>query len=407
MTTSMNILMISTDRSLFEADSAVRERLLEQSELVGTLHVVVLGQKGVGAKKEKVSKRLTIHNTNSANRFAYMTDAYSRSREIIATKRGKWVVTAQDPFWTGVVGYIVARKHEAAFHVQLHTDIFSPGWKGNFLRRLLAPWVYLRDINELRFIGERLLYPMALFLIKHADAVRVISERLRTRVQALGVPPERITKVPIYTETKKLKIAPASFDLHQTYREYQAIVLSIGRLEPEKNYHGLIRAFRKVVKDSPDTLLLIVGSGAERDRLMRLARSLNLERHVKILPWARDVVSYYKTCDVYVQPSLYEGWGLSVVEAMASGVPVVMSDVGCAGELLKHEESGLVVPPGEESLLAEAIIRLLRDRELSGRLSQKATEAVESLATKEETLRLYKESWEKAVSKSQVTSHKK
>src|SRR3989338_9032425 len=392
----MNILMISTDRTLFEADSAVRARLLEQAELVKTMRVIVLASKGGGTRKEKINERLTVYSTDSANRFAYMFDAYALGQKIIrGEKRG--LVTAQDPFWTGVVAYLIARKTHAAFHVQLHTDIFSAGWRGNFLRRILAPWVYMRDMNELRFIGERLLYPMALFLLKKADGVRVISERLRLGVERLGVPKEKITKVAIYSDIKRFLDTPPSFNLHQTYREYNLIVLSMGRLEPEKNYHGLIRAFCNVARDHSDALLIIVGNVSERDRLLRLVRSLDLDKRVKILPWARDVVSYYKTCDVYVQPSLYEGWGLSVVEALASGAPVVMTDVGCAGELVRHEENGLVVAPGDPNALAGAISRLLKDAKLRARFSRSGKKAAATLATKEETMRLYKESWEKAV----------
>lgn len=399
MKTGIKILMISTDRSAFDADSAVRARFLEQAELVGELHVVVLSPKGTGDKKEKVNKRLVVYSTGSTNRFLYMYDAYALGREIVGTHKCRgWLVTAQDPFWTGVVAYLIARKIHAAFHVQLHTDIFSAGWHGNFFRRLLTPWVYMRDMNELRFIGERLLYPMALFLLKHADGVRVISERLRRRVRDLGVPKEKITKVPIYSDIQHFLETPPSFNLHQTYGEYRAIVLSIGRLEPEKNYHTLIRAFSRVLKEQPDTLLLIAGSGRERERLLGLVRSLDLDRNVKILPWARDVVSYYKTCDVYVQPSLYEGWGLSVIEALASGAPVVMTDVGCAGEIIRDGETGLVVPPNDKDALATAISRMLGDGELRKRLGNSGMEAVKRLATKEETMELYKESWERTVS---------
>jgi glycosyltransferase involved in cell wall biosynthesis len=143
-------------------------------------------------------------------------------------------------------------------------------------------------------------------------------------------------------------------------------------------------------------MLLIVGSGPERDRLLSLARSLELDECVKILPWARDVASYYKSCDVYVQPSLYEGWGLAVIEALASGAPVVMTDVGCAGEVVRNGETGLVVPPHREQELAEAITRMLADDVLRAAVVKNTKEELKKCATKEETLKLYKTSWEKA-----------
>jgi glycosyltransferase involved in cell wall biosynthesis len=389
----MNILMLSTDRAIFEKDSPVRARLREQAELAGKLHVIILGPKGLGKAEEKVNKHLIIHGTESAFRFFYMSDAYRIGRRIILGHKGSWIVTAQDPFWAGPIAFLLSRVSGAAFHLQLHTDIFSHGWHGSLIRKLLHPLVFFRDVNELRALLEQLLYPMALFLLRHADGVRVISERLFFGVRSIGVPTERITKVPIFAEMGHFFVAKPSFDLHRSYPGFPRIVLSLGRLQPEKNYRGLIRAFALVAKEHDDTLLLIVGSGPERERLLALTRSLLLDDRVKILPWARDVATYYKTCDVYVQSSDYEGWGLAVIEAMASGAPVVMTDVGCAGEVVLSERTGLVVPVGDEKALAQAIARLLDNRELARTLAANGALAVKKLATKAETLMLYKSSW--------------
>jgi len=394
----MNILMFSNDRAIFEKDSSVRVRLLEQVEFAGKLHVIVLGTKGTGTAEEKVGKHLIIYSTQSTNRFFYMSDAYHLGRRIIQKHKDDWLVTAQDPFWSGPAAFLLARTSGSAFHLQLHTDIFSRGWRGrSLLRRLLHPWLFFRDMNELRSLLERLLYPMALFLLRHADGVRVISERLARSVRSLGVPAERITKVPIFTDTQYFFNATPTFDLHRSYPDFSRIVLSIGRLQPEKNYHGLIRAFARVHKEHDDALLLIVGSGPERERLLFLAASLGLEDCVKILPWARDVATYYKTCDVYVQPSTYEGWGLAVIEAMASGAPVVMTDVGCAGEIVIPEETGLVVPVGDEKVLTHAISRLLDNHAFALTLATNGHREVKKLATKAETLMLYKTSWQQAL----------
>ena len=158
----------------------------------------------------------------------------------------------------------------------------------------------------------------------------------------------------------------------------------------------LIRAFAKVRRSHPDTMLLIVGSGPERDRLLSIARSLEIHEAVVILPWARDVASYYKTCDIYIQPSLYEGWGMAVIEAMASGAPVIMTDVGCAGEVVRTEETGLVIKAGSEQELVFALDRLLSNNALRLKLSGNSLQEVKKLATKAQSLVLYLSSWEKA-----------
>ncbi len=380
----MKIVSIGSDRSVFEDDSVVRGRLLEQASLVSELHVIVFTPKGEKFKKLELGRQLTVYPTSSAGKFAFLPDAYRIGCEILKGVHGqekgktKWLVSTQDPFESGGIGYLLARRFGIPLHVALHTDPFSKEWKNE------------RMSNHVRFA-------VAAFLLRNAAGVRVVSERIARSVRALGVPALRITRVPIYVDVQNFIDAKPTFDLHRSYPEFTQIVLSIGRLQPEKNFHGLIRAFAKVRKTHDGALLLIVGSGPERDRLLTLANSLDLGRSVTILPWARDVVSYYKTCDIYAQPSLYEGWGLAVIEAMASGTPVIMSDVGCAGEVVRSEETGLVVQPRNEEELVFGLNRLLSDNRLRLNLSGNGVKEALLLATKAETLMLYQESWEKAV----------
>lgn len=372
--------MISTDRAIFDADSAVRSRLLEQASLVSEIHVIVFTPQGQNFTPQRLSRHLMVYPTTSAHKFAYLSDAFALGKKILmgVEEKKRWLITTQDPFETGAVGYLLSRIEKIPFHIQLHTDPFNEEWKKE------------RLLNRVRYL-------LALFLLRHADAVRVVSERVSMHVRACGVPASRIIKVPIYVDVEHFTKTKASFDLHHSYGEYSHIVLSMGRLEPEKNFNKLIRAFRRVHLHFPDTLLLIVGSGRERDRLLSLIRSFGLDRYIKIVPWARDVVSYYKTCDVYVQPSRYEGWGLSVVEALASGAPVLMTDVGCAGEVVRNGETGIVIASSDEDLIAESINRMLGDDALRKALKTAGKKEVKKLATKAETLMLYKASWEQAL----------
>lgn len=374
----MNLLVIGSDRALFQEGAPVRERLKEQADLVEAMKVVVFTPQGEKFRPLALSEKLTVHPTRSAGKWAYLPDAYRLARAIIVESgRNDWLVSAQDPFEAGAVGYLLATTLRLPLHLQLHTDPFCPEWRNE------------HTLNRLR-------YPLARFLLKRADGVRVVSERLERGVRALGVPGERITRIPIFTDIERFAAAAPLFDLKRSYPGAGQVVLSLGRLTHEKNYAGLIRAFAGVVRDARDALLLIVGDGPERGRLLALARSVGIEQHLRILPWARDTVSYYKGADLYVQPSLYEGWGLAVIEAMASGTAVVMTGTGCAGEIVRHEATGLVVPPGDAGVLAAAIIRLLKDRTLRSTLAEAAQKEVKQLPSKAQTLARYRESWEKA-----------
>jgi glycosyltransferase involved in cell wall biosynthesis len=100
---------------------------------------------------------------------------------------------------------------------------------------------------------------------------------------------------------------------------------------------------------------------------------------------------------VYVQPSYFEGWGLAVIEAAAAGVPIVMTDVGCAGEIIKDGENGLVVPPGNVTALAEALERVMKDEALRSALAEAVRRAVANLAGPEATAEAIRSSLEAAL----------
>lgn len=368
--------MISTDRSVFDANSAVLARLVEQAGLVSELHVIVFTPRGEKFKIFHGAEHLIIHPTSSAGKWTYLPDAFRLARSIITHhgNREKWLITTQDPFETGALGYLIAKTLHVPLHLQIHTDPWSEEWRHECIT------------NRARFAVMG-------FLLQHTSGVRVVSKRVEESVLRSGVSKECVTRVPIFTDVRKWKVTTPTFDLHASYRMFDKIVLSIGRLQPEKNFHGLIRAFARVKKVRDDTMLLIVGSGPLRERLLLLASSLGLAGSVIVLPWARDVVSYYKTCDLYVQPSLYEGWGLAVVEAMSAGAPVLMTNVGVAGELVRDKETGIVIPAGDEGALADAMLEMLADVTLRKTLSAAAAREVEQLPTHAETLAAYKTSW--------------
>ena len=386
----MKLLMYSTDRALFDADSPVRSRLLEQADLATSLDIIVFTPTGEKFKEVKLGRKLTLHPTASASKFTYLSDAYKLGTKILsgAEDKSKWLITTQDPFLTGALGYMLSRKFTIPLHLQLHTDPWSREWQSERLR------------NKFELL-------IAKFILTKAAGVRVVSQRVRTSVLALGVTPDKITRVPIWVDAAMFRDGRPNFDLHRTYPSFSRIILSIGRLQPEKNYAKLIKVFSRISHIHDDTMLLIVGSGAERERLTTLARTLGVEKSVFILPWARDVVSYYKTSDIYVQPSLYEGWGMAVIEAMSSGLPVVMTDVGCAGEVVRNEETGIVVPTGDEEAIFNALNRLIEDNNLRVTLSMNGKEESKKLATKEETLQLYKDSWQRAFGKVEQERPKK
>lgn len=369
--------MFSSDRSVFTPGSPVRDRILLQARQFEELHMIVFAKRDPKYVAERIAPHVWIHPTASRARVLFLPDALRLAQVLTGSRPGQWLTTAQDPFECGIVAFLYARWSGSPLHLQLHTDPWAEAWRRSSILNRVRAWV-------------------GTYLLGVADAVRVVSARTQRRVLALGIPRDRVTKVPIPIDHTHFADTRPAFDLRRSYPEASHIMLSLGRLEKEKNFPMLIRAFARVREHLPHALLLIVGNGSEREHLLRMITTLGLAEQIKLIPWARDTVSYYKGSDVYVQSSNYEGWGLAVVEACASGIPVVMTDVGCAGEVVENEVSGLVVPVGDERALADAIIRICDDQPFASRLATCARSATEKLATQEEALVLYQTSYARA-----------
>jgi len=105
------------------------------------------------------------------------------------------------------------------------------------------------------------------------------------------------------------------------------------RLTKEKNIGLAIKAMKEVVKVNPGVGLVIVGSGPEEDKLKQKTRESEIEKKVIFEPWTNDLPSYYKTCDLFLLTSWYEGYGMTLVEAKATGCKIISTDVGVAREI--------------------------------------------------------------------------
>jgi glycosyltransferase involved in cell wall biosynthesis len=151
------------------------------------------------------------------------------------------------------------------------------------------------------------------------------------------------------------------------------------QLEPRKGHRRLLEALASVVRARPWVRLAIVGTGDERPHLERYARELGLENHVRLLGFRRDVPDLLSNFDAFVLPSLAEGEAFpnTLVEAMASGLPCITTDVCSVREIVVEEANGILVTPGDVAELAAALQRLATDPGLRQRLGKEARERVE------------------------------
>jgi len=150
------------------------------------------------------------------------------------------------------------------------------------------------------------------------------------------------------------------------------VVGIIARLSDVKGHSYLIEAMKLVLEKIPQAQLLIVGSGKMLDGLSRLTADLEIGESVKFIPSVSDTSEVLPVMDVFVMPSLNEGLGLGLMEAMSCGIAVVGSYVGGIKALIQDGHTGLLVRPKEVKELAEAIILLLRDEEKRRSLGKNA-----------------------------------
>jgi glycosyltransferase involved in cell wall biosynthesis len=144
----------------------------------------------------------------------------------------------------------------------------------------------------------------------------------------------------------------------------------LARLDPRKGLPILLQAVGLALSKLPEATLLIGGDGEERATLERRARELGLAGRVEFAGPVHDPPAFYRRCDLFALPSLDEGFGLVVLEAMASGLPVIGTRVGGVPELIEHDRNGLLVEPGDAPAIAEALRTLWADPARRARLAE-------------------------------------
>lgn len=159
------------------------------------------------------------------------------------------------------------------------------------------------------------------------------------------------------------------------------VVGFVGRLDPVKNLDGLLMAFKRSIDLFSDkkARLLVVGDGQELQRLKDLSKTLELEKQVYFSGMRNDVGFCLSAMDVYVQPSFYEGHSNTILEAMASGLPVISTHVGGTPEIVTHGDSGFLFKPGDTEEIAMAIAELRNNSDKRGIMAEKGRQKVKDL----------------------------
>jgi glycosyltransferase involved in cell wall biosynthesis len=323
--------------------------------------------------------------------------------------------------WTlGLAGRLVARGHgvhlflrrgdpfaAAARREGLGVDemVFGPDWNPLAVMRLkrrlreLGSEIVVTNVSKDNRIGGPAAKGLGLPVLQHVGGPGDITDNVRMRweqrryVTRVVVPARsvrdallafpwmeaatRVTVIPNSVDLERFRPGPGAGQLRGILGIPAAVPLLVttGQLTSIKGHDVLLAAFAELERNDP--VLALVGRGPEEARLRALTRSLGLEDRVHFLGFREDVHVLLEDADVVVQPSLQEGLPISVLEFMAKGKAMVVSDLAGTPEAISHGVEGLLVPPGDRPALRDALRRLLEDGGLRLRLGEAARDRAE------------------------------
>jgi glycosyltransferase involved in cell wall biosynthesis len=381
----LKVLYISRDQNLFASDGRSQERLKQLGTLVEELHVIVSVPRSLGMKEIPIAPNITLYPTNSSSRWSSVGDIVSLGNKLVGEKkfvRGLSVIAAEDTFECGLAGLKIKSKWRLPLEVWLDIDPFAPYFSGfrNRLRKRKAARV-----------------------IKAADSLRVVTQTLADDiVSRFGFERQRISVLPPIVDREGIEKDAVSFDLHTRYGR-RFLMLAVASLTPQKNLTLALKVLALVNAKFPDTGLVIVGSGPEEKNLRSVAKRLGVEKAVAFEGNQEDVSSYYRTANVFLQTSHCEGYGLELVQAALSGIPILTTPVGIAREF-EHGKDLYICPPGNPEYWAEVALDLLENNQKRELLKVNMKNAIDSkILTKDQYLEKVRKSWESVAQKVEVS----
>ncbi len=297
--------------------------------------------------------------------------------------RGVRVVTldGQGP-WDVRVLYrlfrLVRQERPEILHAFLGFANLAASLVGRLLGVPVIIWSY-RDVEVWKTKTHWLVERVA---VRWADAVTCCSDAVRRFVLThMNEQAHKFSTIHNGVDIETFSLSHVASRSELTLREGGFVIGTVSRLdEPKKGLTVLLQALANLAGRAgvPAWQWLLVGDGPARDRLQDLAARLGLSDRVVFAGLHRDVAAVLPLMDLFVCPSLYEGFGIAIVEAMAAGRPVIASAVGGIPEIIVHEDTGLLVPAGDAVVLADAMATLLthpdRARAMGARGRQRVQE---------------------------------
>jgi len=396
MMSQMNLLVTEAEKS-----SQLALELLTPPyarEKMKIIHVIGGGE--FGGAEQHILELLDIIKTKSTEPkvICFYNKAFARELK----KRGIPVIVV-DRF--GKVDIRTIRQLRTIFKKEKPAIIHTHGVRANFLCRLAA-----RDLNipVLTTIHSVLRYdypnPLHYFLASKMEFFTrkwnqhyiAISKSIQQILRNEGIKPEQITLIHHGINLDAFRITEENSHIRKELGlpENAFVVGTISRLVPIKGLKDLLEALPLITEQIPNLHWLVVGDGPEKQVLQQLAQQKGLAEQVHFVGFRKDIPRCLKAIDIYISTSYSEGFGLSIIEAMAAKVPVISTPVGGISDFLIDRVNGLAVPAHRPEQIARSILYLYQNPDLREKLIEAAYTLVSERFTldkmAEQTLHLYK-----------------
>lgn len=367
---NVSLLVIGNDPSLLDVNSQAHKRVKDYAGVVDRYDVVTVAEKDAVIEISSSAFVFGIKKTNKLITYFNLVRFLLNKIKKVDYK----IISAQDPFEFGLLAFWLAKNKNCKLHLQEHGDFFGTGSKF---------WLRESILNYPRyFLGK--------YLLKKADGVRVVSQRVKTSLIKIGVKQEKILVVPI--------IETNIFPTPVRAEDNEFSVIFVGRMVRAKNIPMLLKAIDICYKTNGfKGKFSFIGDGDLKGCVEKFIFKNKLIDHIKLINWTNDLKDIYASADVLVLTSWHEGWGRVVVDAGACGVVPIMTKVGCADELVENNKNGLLVNFNNHYELAEKILYLFKNKDDLKRMSNNIKNDVKSLSAGFDLSQQMLISWQKTI----------
>ncbi|MFA5864840.1 MAG: glycosyltransferase family 4 protein [Phycisphaerae bacterium] len=341
---------------------------------ISVLHVRTVSGTGGGPDKTILKSCEFLTKIGQTAEAFYMLDRRNDA-QVLPVAAKKIAVRMYTALETGPVSFSTLQAFRRVLTAGKFDIVHTHDYKSNALTALFRRRggfkivATVHGYNRTAF-REIFYYSLERWLLKFTDAVISPTHEMYRNLIKKGV------------SSKQIHVIPNGIDIAANERPVRKkhggrnVLLYLGRLSKEKDPIHLLRALAILKQRGLDVELILAGAGPERQRLENEIRNLNLNEFVKMPGYISNVLPFLTEADILVNPSRTECMPNTILEAMWSGLPVVATNVGGVGEMIRDGIDGLLCPPKDAKTLADTLERLIADPDLAKRLAESAYQRI-------------------------------